>query len=223
MGTSGWSYRWKEVLYPENLKSADYLGYYATQFNAVEINSSFYHFTMEKTIQKWLDSTPEGFRFAPKLHREITHNRKFITIDEQLQKFMSRYLTMGERLGPILVQIAGSFRYDKLIAESFVRTLREHYPTQAFALEARHVSWFTEEALDLLRDYDITTVIASAGKRFPGTETTTTRTPYLRLHGDEKLYSSSYPDETLERYAYMVKDWLEDDREVWVFFKYHCR
>ncbi|OKL40468.1 DUF72 domain-containing protein [Pontibacter flavimaris] len=218
IGTSGWSYRWQEVLYPPELKSADYLSHYATRFNATEINSSFYHFTMAKTIEKWLAQTPPHFKFAPKLHQEITHRRKFKDIEEPLQKFMSRYLLMGQRLGPVLVQIAASFRFDRLVATDFFHTLRKLYPEQVFALEARHVSWFTEEALDLLREYDITTVIASAGKRFPGTEVTTTNTAYLRLHGDEKMYSSAYSDEKLERYAYMVKDWLEDGKQVWVFF-----
>ncbi|WP_187263069.1 DUF72 domain-containing protein [Pontibacter beigongshangensis] len=218
IGTSSWSYRRQEVLYPPELKSAEYLRHYATRFNATEINSSFYHFTMAKTIEKWLAETPESFKFAPKLNQEITHKRKFQDVEEPLQKFMSRYLAMGERLGPVLVQIAGSFRYDRLVAETFYRTLRELYPTQTFALEARHVSWFTEESLELLREYNMTTVIASAGKRFPGTEVTTTNTAYLRLHGDEKLYASAYSDEKLERYAYMVKDWLEDGKEVWVFF-----
>ena len=218
IGTSGWSYRWQEVLYPPELKPADCLSHYATRFNATEINSSFYHFTMAKTIEKWLSQTPAHFRFTPKLHQEITHKRKFKEIEEPLQKFMSRYLLMGERLGPVLVQIAASFRFDRLVATDFFHTLRDLYSEQVFALEARHVSWFTEEALDLLREYDITTVIASAGKRFQGTEATTTNTAYLRLHGDEKMYSSAYADEKLERYAYMVKDWLEDGKEVWVFF-----
>lgn len=218
IGTSGWSYRWPEVLYPPELKSAERLGYYANHFNATEINSSFYHFTMVKTIEKWLSETPPNFKFAPKLNQEITHKRKFLDVEEPLQKFMSRYMLMGNRLGPVLIQIAGSFRYDRLVAESFYRTLRELYPAQAFALEARHVSWFMDEPLDLLREYNITTVIASAGKRFPGTEATTTNIAYLRLHGDEKLYSSAYSDEKLERYAYMVNDWLKDGKEVWVFF-----
>ncbi|MFD2244748.1 DUF72 domain-containing protein [Pontibacter ruber] len=218
IGTSGWSYRWQEILYPPELKSADYLSYYATRFDATEINSSFYHFTMAKTIEKWLATTPEHFRFAPKLNQEITHKRRFTDIHEPLEKFMSRYLLMGKRLGPVLIQIPGSFRYDRLVAETFYRTLREKYETQTYALEARHVSWFGEESLDLLREYNITTVIASAGKRFPGTEVTTTDTAYLRLHGDERMYSSAYSDEKLERYAYMIKDWLEDGKEVWVFF-----
>lgn len=218
IGTSGWSYRWQEVLYPIDLKSADRLSFYATQFNATEINSSFYHFTMQKTVEKWLATTPAYFKFAPKLHQEITHNRKFEDIEAPLDKFMASYGLMGERLGPVLVQIAGSFRYQKQIATNFYKTLRDKYPNQVFALEARHVSWFTDESLDLLREYEISTVIASAGKRFPGTEVTTTDTVYLRLHGDERMYSSSYSDEKLERYAYMIKDWLEDEKQVWVFF-----
>ncbi len=218
IGTSGWSYRWKGLFYPEDLKSADYLHYFAQHFNCTEINSSFYHFTMEKTIQKWLEQTPPEFKFSAKLNQEITHKRKFDDSEELLLKFMSRYVLMGERLGVILIQIAASFRFDRPTAESFYRLLRQHYPQVKFALEARHVSWFTEESLDLLRDYDITFVIASAGKRFPSLETTTTETVYLRLHGDERLYSSLYSDEKLERYAYMINDWLLDGKEVWVFF-----
>lgn len=218
IGTSGWSYRWKGLFYPEDLKSADYLSFFAQHFNCTEINSSFYHFTMEKTIQKWLAQTPPKFKFSAKLNQEITHERKFDDSEELLLKFMSRYVPMGDRLGVILIQIAASFRFDRPTAESFYRLLRHHYAQVTFALEARHVSWFTEESLDLLRDYEITWVIASAGKRFPSLETTTTKTVYLRLHGDERLYSSLYSDEKLERYAYMIHDWLLGGKEVWVFF-----
>lgn len=218
IGTSGWSYRWQGIFYPEEIKSADYLAYYATRFNATEINSSFYHFTMSKTIEKWLASTPDEFKFAPKLNQDITHKRKFVDIIEPLDKFMSRFLLMGERIGPVLIQIAASFHYDRSVAEDFFKTIRDKYPTHKFALEARHRSWFCEESLDLLREYEITFVISSAGKRFPGLEIATTQTIYFRLHGDEKLYSSAYSDEKLEKYAFMIKDWLMDDKEIWVFF-----
>ena len=217
IGTSGWSYRWKGLFYPEDLKSADYLNYFSQHFNCTEINSSFYHFTMAKTIQKWLDQTPPKFTFSVKLNQEITHKRRFNDCEEPLKKFMGNYLLMGERLGIILIQIPGSFRYDRPTAESFYRLLRALYPQVKFALEARHVSWFSEESLDLLRDYDITFVIASA-KRFPGLETVTTDTVYLRLHGLDRMYSSLYTDEQLERYAFMINDWLLDGKEVWVFF-----
>lgn len=218
VGTSGWSYRWQDIFYPAEVKSADYLAYYATRFNATEINSSFYHFTMEKTIEKWLAATPGTFKFAPKLNQEITHTRKFTDIEAPLEKFMSRFLLMKDRLGPVLIQIAASFPFDPYVAAAFFKTLRDHYPEQTFALEVRHKSWFTEAAIALLRDYRITFVIASSGKRFPGLEITTTQTAYLRLHGDEKLYASAYSDEKLEKYAFMIKDWLMDDKQVWVFF-----
>ncbi len=218
IGTSGWSYRWPEVLYPVELKSADRLPYYAEHFNATEINSSFYHFTMAKTVEKWLATTPDHFKFAPKLNQEITHKRKFTEAEAPLDKFMASYGLMGDRLGPVLVQIAASFRFHKPTAETFYRLLRDKYPQQPFALEARHVSWFTDESVELLRDYEITTVMASAGKRFPGTEVTTTDIAYLRLHGDERMYSSPYSNDKLERYAYMAKEWLEDGKQVWIFF-----
>ncbi|MDJ1468996.1 DUF72 domain-containing protein [Xanthocytophaga flava] len=218
IGTSGWSYRWKELFYPLDLASSNYLPYYATRFNSTEINSSFYHFTMIKTIEKWLQSTPTSFRFAAKLHQEITHKRKFVDCAQSLEKFMSRYQLMGNRLGPVLIQLASSFHFDKSLTEDFFSLLREKYPTQPFALEVRHKSWFAEDSLDLMRDREISFVISSGGKRFPGLEIATTNTVYMRLHGDEVLYSSSYSDEKLEKYALMIKDWLLDGKEIWVFF-----
>ena len=82
----------------------------------------------------------------------------------------------------------------------------------------RLIRLLVEESLNLLREYDISFVIASAGKRFPYLEATTNNQVYLRLHGDERLYSSLYSDEKLERYAFMINDWLLDGKEVWVFF-----
>lgn len=218
IGTSGWSYRWQGILYPEDLKSAERLRFYATRFDSTELNSSFYHFTMPKTVEKWLQETPATFKFAPKMHQEVTHKRRLVDTEEPLQKFMSRFLPMGERLGPVLIQLPGSLHFDFGVAADFFQMLREKYPDPVFALEARHKSWFTEEAQELLQDHAMAWVITSAGKRFPGFETTTTNTVYLRLHGEEKLYTSAYTDEQLERYAFMVHDWLLDGKQVWVFF-----
>ena len=218
MGTSGWSYRWQGLFYPLELKSADYLPYYSTKFNATEINSSFYHFTMAKTLENWLSTTPASFRFAAKLHQEITYKRKFVDIQQPLDKFMSAYLLMGDRLGPILIQLAASFHFEPILSEDFFKLLRKNYPIQIFALEVRHKSWFTQEAIDLMKEYQISFVISSGGKRFPGLEIATTDTVYFRLHGEEKLYSSAYSDEKLEKYAFMIKDWLMDGKQIWVFF-----
>jgi uncharacterized protein YecE (DUF72 family) len=172
---------------------------------------------MAKTIQNWLAITPTNFKFGAKMHKEITHVQRLEDIAPQLEKWMSRYLLMGERLGPVLVQIPASLRYDRPLAEGFFRVLRENYPDQFFAMEVRHKSWLEEEPLDLLREYEITFVIADS-PRWPKLDITTTEKVYLRLHGQERLYSGPYSDEALERYAFMINDWLLDGREVWVYF-----
>ena len=218
IGTSGWSYPWQGIFYPPQLRPAQYLPYYAAHFNCTEINSSFYHFTMAKTIEKWLAETPGYFKFAPKLNRELTHTLRLAGVEELLDKFMSRFLLMGPRLGPVLVQIPASFKFDDRVAGGFFQLLREKYPAQPFAFEPRHHSWFSAESLGLLREHNIAFVIATSGGRFPGLETATADTVYFRLHGDEKLYDSNHSDEKLEKYAFMIKDWLEEGREIWVFF-----
>ncbi len=217
IGTSGWSYAWKGIFYPEDLKSADYLNYFAQHFNTTEINSSHYHYTMEKTIQKWLAQTPEHFKFAAKMHQDITHKKRWVDVDAELEKWMSRFVIMGDRLGPVLVQLPPSFRFELLTAENFFSLLRDRYPEQMFALEVRHKSWLEAEPIDMLKFYNIALVIADS-PRWPKIETTTSDTVYLRLHGEEKLYSGPYSDDALERYAYMINDWLLDEKEVWVFF-----
>ncbi|QHT71836.1 DUF72 domain-containing protein [Rhodocytophaga rosea] len=148
----------------------------------------------------------------------MTHKLKFVNIDQPLDKFMFTYELMGNRLGPILIQIASSFHFDKQVTEAFFAVLRKKYPTPIFALEARHKSWFVKETIELMQQYQISFVISSAGKRFPGHEIATTETVYFRLHGEEKLYSSPYSDEKLEKYAFMIKDWLLDRKQIWVLF-----
>jgi uncharacterized protein YecE (DUF72 family) len=217
IGTSGWSYAWKGIFYPEDLKSADYLPYYAGYFTTTEVNSSHYHYTMAKTIEKWLAQTPAHFKFAAKLHQEITHEKRLVEVADQLEKWMSRFLIMGDRLGPVLIQLPASFRFDAAVADSFFALLRDKYPIQSFALEVRHKSWLEEEPIGLLREYQIAFVIADS-PRWPKLETVTANQVYLRLHGEEKLYSGPYSDEALERFGYMIHDWLLDDKEVWVFF-----
>ena len=217
IGTSGWSYAWKGIFYPEDLKSADYLNYFAQHFNTTEINSSHYHYTMAKTIEKWLAQTPPHFRFAAKMHQDITHKNRWVDVEAELEKWMGRFAIMGDKLGPILIQIPASFRFELLTAENFFSLLRDKYPEQMFALEVRHKSWLEDEPMDMISFYNISLVIADS-PRWPKLERTTSDTVYLRLHGEERLYSGPYSDDALERYAYMINDWLLDEKEVWVFF-----
>src|SRR5688572_14671826 len=124
IGTSGWSYRWKGIFYPEDLPSAEWLPFYAQHFNTTEVNSSFYHFTMPKTIGKWRDTTPDEFKICAKLHRSITHELRLAGIEANLRKWMDRFLVLGERLGPVLIQLPASFKFELQPIRDFFTLLR---------------------------------------------------------------------------------------------------
>lgn len=218
IGTSGWSYPWKELFYPSGMKPADYLYYYTGQFNAVEINSSFYHFPQPKTVDKWLAAAPPGFCFAPKLHRDLTHTYRLTQTGPLLDDFVRRFMPMGRQLGPFLVQLPASLPFDAAVAEHFFGTLRDKYPDLHFALEARHASWLAEPALALLRENAITWVVADSGRRFPALEIATTELVYLRLHGAPQRYISAYSADALAHFATLVCNWQESGKQVWVFF-----
>lgn len=218
IGTSGWSYNWKGIFYPENLKSSEYLNYYSKIFNATEVNSSFYHYTMQKTIDKWIDLTPKDFKFCVKLNREITHYKKLKDINENLNLFMSRFLFMKEKLGLVLIQLPASFKFDYPLIKDFYDLINLNYPNNKFAFEVRNTTWFTDESFNLMKKYNITFVISDSGNKFPYSETITSDTIYIRLHGNEKLYSSSYTDNELIKYSELIINILNNNKDVWVFF-----
>ena len=221
VGTSGWSYRhWLGVFYPKDLKPAKFLEFYAKHFDCVELNASFYRLPDEKTVENWAKRTPPGFKFCLKLSRLITHQKRLQGAEEPLQTFFERFRPLYEagKLGPVLVQLPPSLRFDPDITEGFFALLREHYGDYRFALEARHASWFAEEALDLLKEHEIAHVIADSGGRFPSCEAITADLVYLRFHGPGQLYVSDYPDEMLKEFADKIAKWLREGLEVWAFF-----
>ncbi len=96
VGTSGWAYKaWQPEFFPAKLPQKQFLHYYATRLNAVEVNYTFRHLLSERTIVKWLEDTPEGFRFAVKAHQSITHLRRLSNAEEPLQRFPFLHTTAG--------------------------------------------------------------------------------------------------------------------------------
>ena len=219
IGTSGWSYKhWHGIFYPEDLKSGKYLEYYTTRFSCVELNSSFYHLPQKKTVSGWMIRTPSSFIFCPKLSRYITHQMKLLNVDEALQKFFEIFEEMKEKLGPMLVQLPPQLEYDETRIQNFLELLHKHYNQYRFALEIRHLTWINDRFFNLLNKYGVAFVIADSGKRYPYHEAVTTDFVYLRLHGREQLYASDYSETDLQQYAEKISGWLNDNKEVWVFF-----
>lgn len=224
VGTSGWSYKhWHGIFYPQDLKPDKYLEYYTTRFSCVELNSCFYHLPQKKTIDGWIIRTPGSFIFCLKLSRFITHQMKLLNVDEALQKFFGVFEGMKEKMGPILVQLPPQLSYDEPRIVYFLELLKKQYNQYRFAIEIRNKTWINDNFFDLLGQNAVAFVIADSGKRYPYHEAVTTDFVYLRLHGREQLYASDYSENDLQQYADKISGWLNDGKEVWVFFNndYH--
>jgi uncharacterized protein YecE (DUF72 family) len=219
VGTSGWSYKdWAGgVFYPGEVRPGKWLEYYAMQFDCVELNASFYRMPQEQTLKNWRARVPDGFKFCPKMSRFITQLKKLGNVEEPLSTFFERFDLLKGLLGPILIQLPPSLGFHQDRTERFFQLLQPHHDYR-FALEVRHKTWLGEEALDLLRQYDIALVVSQSDGRFPYTETVTTDFVYLRFHGPDALYASDYSEEMLAGYADKIKAWLREEHAAWAFF-----
>jgi uncharacterized protein YecE (DUF72 family) len=217
IGTSGWSYKhWAGSYYPDGLKQSEYLSYYSRDFNAAEINTSFYRLPKKETIAGWSKQVDDDFVFCPKMSRYLSHMKKLHDATEPVDRFCNLFEDIKSRLGPVLIQLPENVRYHQELTEEFYKILRVKKDF-SFALEVRHDSWFCEESIALMKHYDICLVMAHSEK-FPYLEAITCKNVYLRFHGPGALYSSSYSDEFLEFYAAKIKKWEREGYCVWVFF-----
>jgi uncharacterized protein YecE (DUF72 family) len=218
IGTSGWSYGdWVGIIYPEKTKSTDYLKHYSQHFPCTEINNSFYNVPQRRYVEKWMGETPEDFLFCPKIYRGVTHFRKLKPGEDLMQGYWSRWEGFEHRLGPFLIQLPPSLAFDTETVEAFYQLLQSG-PKMKYAVEARHTTWFSEESLYLMNQYDISFAIGDSGKRFPYYETVTNDTVFIRFHGREVLYATLYKEEEMRYFAEKIHMWLKEGLEVWVFF-----
>jgi len=212
-GTAGWQL-------PEELKSyrrsATQLEQYATYFNAVEINSTFYRPHLSKTFERWAATVPNGFRFAVKMHNGVTHVDRLKDIGP-VQQFLDMVGMLGDRLGPVLVQLPPSLVWSSG-SEEFLNALREAYAGDV-VLEARHPSWAKADVLRVLLRARISGVAADPplimDELMPSGYAQLT---YFRLHGSPRVYWSSYDDAFLIRFAAQLMQLLKAGRTVWTIF-----
>jgi uncharacterized protein YecE (DUF72 family) len=219
IGTSGWSYAgWKGKFYPADLPARSFLSYYTSIFDCVELNASFYNLPRETTAEKWKQETPEQFFICPKISRFLTHIKRLKEYEEPLLRFFTVFDHLRDKLGPVLVQLPPSLKFEEEIARPFFTHLKKQYGDYRFALEGRHVSWLEQEALDLLKEFNIAFVISQSGGFFPYAEHVTANFIYVRFHGPESLFSSNYSYQYLKAFSIKIKAWLADGNDVWCFF-----
>jgi uncharacterized protein YecE (DUF72 family) len=219
IGTSGWSYgNWKKAFYPVGLKSADFLSYYSQTFKCTEINSSFYHLPRATAVQGWVKKVPKQFKFCPKMSRYITHIKRLKEPDEVLEKFFMPFAPIQSSLGPVLIQLPPSLKFDFKTASGFYELLQQQYSAYQFAVEGRHPSWLTHDSIKLMGDNNIAFVISQSGVGFPYAEEITAKNIYLRFHGPADLFKSAYTLDMLQDYAGKIAGWRKTGYEVWAFF-----
>jgi uncharacterized protein YecE (DUF72 family) len=177
---------------------------YAAAFPVVEINSSFHRPHRPATYARWAASVPDGFRFAVKLPRAVTHDARLEGAAALVEGFLGEVRALGDRLGALLVQLPPSLAFDQQPAAAFFDDLRTRYAGPV-ACEPRHSSWFAEEADALLRSRQVSRVAAdpavvpegAAPGGWPDLA-------YWRLHGSPRMYYSDYSPAELDRLAAAV-------------------
>jgi uncharacterized protein YecE (DUF72 family) len=189
---------------------------YAARFDAVEINSTFYRAHRPATYARWVAATPPGFRFSVKLPKRITHEARLIDSRDQVAAFRAEAGQLGDKLGPLLVQLPPSLAFSPLAHEAFFAGLREVWPDPV-VLEPRHASWFDAEAEALLRAYPSGRVAADPaphpGAARPGGWA---GVAYWRLHGSPRMYYSAYDEAALAALANHLR--TDERRETWCVF-----
>lgn len=234
IGMSGWRYPpWRGQFYPPKLTQAKELEFASRTLSSIELNGSFYSLQPPSSYHAWHDATPDHFVFSVKAPRFITHIRRAKNVDGAVCNFLASGLfALKDKLGPILWQFPPNFVFDADVVEPFLAMLphdtsaalklAEHYEPMMkdrtfldidekrpvrHAMEIRHASFVDEAFVDLLRKYGVALVVADTNGEWPHMEDVTADFMYLRLHGQEALYSGEYSDEALDAWEAKIRTW----------------
>lgn len=215
IGTSGWQYRhWKGTFYPDNLPGKGQFAYYATRFNTVEINNSFYKLPTEENFSDWKQRAPEGFIYSVKAPRFFTQAKKLLVSRDDLIRFITRCEILGNKLGVILFQLPPRWKVNPQRLEDFIKNLPRGL---RYVFEFREPGWYDDRVYQVLRHYGCGFCIYElAGHLSP--ETVTADFVYIRLHGPGEKYQGSYPAATLRKWKRKAAAWQTGGRDVYIYF-----
>lgn len=244
IGISGWTYApWRGTFYPKGLPHRAELAYAAERLDSIEINGSFYSLQKPSSYRRWAEETADDFLFSVKGGRYITHILRLKNARVAVANFCaSGVLALGEKLGPMLWQVPPNLAFEPEAVAAFLamlprtttaaaalaaettleedRTFLDPGPERPIrhAIEVRNPTFEVPEFTELARQAGVAIVVADTAGRFPVIRETTTDFHYLRLHGDEELYTSGYTPEALERWAADIRGWLAEGLDVYAYF-----
>lgn len=225
LGTIGWSYNfWKGPFYPSKTASKNYLAYYSSKFDTVEVDSTFYHLPTESTMENWRMQVPTGFVFALKFPQLITHVKALKDCEQQTEAFLGRAELLKDKLGPLLLQFPPNYTVAHMpgLASYLAELPKQH----RYAVEVRNKSWLTQEFASLLRKNGV--ALVSTEKSLTVEIEATADFLYLRWEGDRKtvngLKGNIETDKTaeLQIWADKLRPQLDRGMDVFGYFgKYY--
>ena len=216
VGCSGWNYpHWRERVYPRGVPQRRWLEHYASLFDTVEINNTFYRLPRRKAVASWVAESPEGFLFAVKASRYLTHIKRLQDMVQGVERFYEciEPLARSSKLGPVLWQLPPTFRRDD---ERLAHAV-ERLPRGRHCFEFRHESWFVPETYELLRRHDIALVIGDHPERPWQAHELTAGWTFVRFHYGHRGRNGNYSERELEAWAQRIEAW-RGDVEVFAYF-----
>ncbi len=214
IGTSGWVYKeWAGDFY-RGIKAKDQFAFYATQFPTVEINATFYRLPNLKMVHGWRKKAPEGFVFAVKGSRLITHLKRLQNLGRTVGNFIRRIQPLGPRLGPLLWQLPPNLQKDLPRLKRFLQRLPAEL---SHAFEFRHLSWLEPDTMDLLRSFNAAFVSVSS-LRMPMDLSVTADFIYIRFHGLSGGARHDYTKAELAPWVEHIRTQSDSSRRVFAYF-----
>jgi uncharacterized protein YecE (DUF72 family) len=203
--------------FPPEFRDKSRLTYYASLFNSIEVNSSFYKVPMGSTVRKWAESVPDNFTFTFKLWKEITHGKGFTPNMKDIDQFMKVINQAGEKKGSLLIQLPPGVTISKTatLIKIFERVQGNGWEN---AIEFRHPSWYTKETYALADQYQMSIVLHDMPASYNMEFNKEAPFVYLRFHGQAGDYKGGYTDAMLQQHASEIKKWLKQGKNVYVYF-----
>jgi uncharacterized protein YecE (DUF72 family) len=226
IGTIGWSYNfWKGTFYPQKTVSKDFLAFYSSRFDTVEVDNTFYRIPPSQAVSNWKNQTPKGFLFSLKFPRVITHIKMLKDCKAETQLFLERANLLGQKLGPLLLQFPPNFGVEHLPdLGDFLNELPEQ---NRYVVEVRDEGLLKEEFYTLLRDRKAALAWVDSPTMLT-MEQVTTDFLYVRWEGDRKKVNGTLgkkeadQSESLRVWAEKIKPYLSGDMQIYGYFgKYY--
>jgi uncharacterized protein YecE (DUF72 family) len=217
IGCSGWNYRsWAGDFYPRGCPQRRWLEHYATAFDTVELNTTFYRLPNRDAVARWIQQTPPDFLFTVKSSRYLTHMKRLTDMDRGVHRLWQRLepLVESTKMGPVLWQLPANFKRD----DDRLAFALERLPPGHHAFEFRDRSWFAPDVLAALREHHVALTIGDHPERPWQPHELTSDFTLIRFHHGARGRRGNYSETELAEWARRIADWRDAGTTVFAYF-----